>query len=124
MKEKDINYVAAVEKAISKKYGPEAIINPRSGWDEEKEKLYKEQLGELKESNDLPNQEEEYEEVKGVLIHKKLINKRKRKNCSCCESKIKNLDDDICHTKYKTCFKCYIQYIEGRLMRWEEGWRP
>ena len=124
MKSKDLNYVAAVEKAISKKYGQEAIINPRSGWSEEKEEQYKTEVETIKQKSDNSRTEEEYEEVKGVLIHKKLINKRKQKTCSQCEVKIKNLDDDTCFTKYKTCFKCYIKYIEGREERWEKGWRP
>ena len=44
---KDLNYIAKVEQAISKKYGDEAIQNPSQGWDEEKEKEYLEQLKEL-----------------------------------------------------------------------------
>ena len=40
MKEKDLNYIAGLEKAIKKKYGPEAIENPAKHWDEEKEKDY------------------------------------------------------------------------------------
>ena len=37
MKEKDLNYIAAVEKAIAKKYGSETIQNPKGNWDDEKE---------------------------------------------------------------------------------------
>ena len=124
MTKRDLNYIAAVEKAISKKYGEEAIVNPRAGWDKEKEEKYKSHVEEAA-AESLPfHEDERYEEVKGVLIHKKLFNKRKRKICSCCEIKIKNLDDDTCYTKYETCFKCYVQYIEGRVKRCEEGWRP
>ena len=43
MKDKDLNYVAAVEKAIAEKYGAETIANPKANWDEEKEKEYQEQ---------------------------------------------------------------------------------
>ena len=39
--------IAAVEQAISKKYGDEAIQNPRANWDEEKEKEYLEQSKEF-----------------------------------------------------------------------------
>ena len=35
---KDLNDIAAVEKAISKKYGDETIVNPKSTWDENKKK--------------------------------------------------------------------------------------
>ena len=37
MSEKDFNKIAAVEKAITKKYGEEAIQNPHANWDETKE---------------------------------------------------------------------------------------
>ena len=47
MKEKDINYIAALEKAIKKKYGEEAIENPAKFWDEKKEKDYLLQLEEF-----------------------------------------------------------------------------
>ena len=123
MKEYDLNYIAAVEKAVGKKYGQEAVSNPKSGWTPEKEELYKLELEKLKKKKD-NTPEEQYEEVKGVLIHKKLINKRKQKSCSQCESKIENLNDDTCYTKYETCFKCYIKYIEFREERWQQGWRP
>ena len=47
MKDKDLNYIAALEKAIKKKYGDDAIQNPASYWDEDKEKEYIEQLKEF-----------------------------------------------------------------------------
>ena len=34
----DLNYIAALEKAITEKYGELTIINPKSLWTEEKEK--------------------------------------------------------------------------------------
>ena len=37
---KDYDKIAAVEKAISEKYGKETIQNPRGNWDETKEKEY------------------------------------------------------------------------------------
>ena len=43
---KDQNYVVKMEKAISEKWGAEAIQNPKAGWDQEKEKEYLEQLKE------------------------------------------------------------------------------
>ena len=32
---KDQNYVVKMEKAISEKWGAEAIQNPKAGWDQE-----------------------------------------------------------------------------------------
>ena len=37
-KKKDWDYIARLEKAIADKYGNEAIQNPASSWDKEKEK--------------------------------------------------------------------------------------
>ena len=50
---KDLNDVASVEKAISKKYGEETIINPKSTWDEAKEKEYIQQLKDLDKKREL-----------------------------------------------------------------------
>ena len=47
MSSKDPNRIAAIEKAISQKYGNEAIQNPRANWDENKEKEYLAQMKEL-----------------------------------------------------------------------------
>ena len=44
MLDKDLNYIARVERAIAKKYGNEAIQNPRGNWDEEKEREYLKQI--------------------------------------------------------------------------------
>jgi len=41
---KDLNYVAAVEKAISEKYGKEAVQDFRSTWETEREESYLVQL--------------------------------------------------------------------------------
>ena len=35
MKNKDLNKIAAFEKAIAEKYGDAAIVNPKANWDEE-----------------------------------------------------------------------------------------
>ena len=40
MKDVDYNKIAKLEQAISKKYGKDAIKNPKSGWDQEKEKKH------------------------------------------------------------------------------------
>ena len=40
MNKPDLNTIAKIEQAISKKYGPESIVNPRSGWTKEKELDY------------------------------------------------------------------------------------
>ena len=41
---KDLNQIAKIEKAMSKKFGKESIVNPKSGWNDEKEKQYLQDL--------------------------------------------------------------------------------
>ena len=47
MKDKDLNQIAKIEKAIADKYGEDAITNPKAFWDENKEKEYLEQMKEF-----------------------------------------------------------------------------
>ena len=44
MSKDKLNKLAAYEKAIAEKYGEEAVANPKSNWNEEKEKLYLEEM--------------------------------------------------------------------------------
>ena len=121
---KDLNQIAAIEIAIKKKYGAEAIANPLGSWTPEKEKEYLEQLQDLARQEDDEAAEDEFEDLNGVLIHKKLVNRRKENRCGTCKNKIAKLDDDVSYLKFGACYKCYINYIESREERWKTGWRP
>ena len=44
MKQKDLNKIAKIEKAMAKKFGQETIVNPKSGWTDKKEEEYLQQL--------------------------------------------------------------------------------
>jgi hypothetical protein len=124
MKDKDLNYIAALEKAIKKKYGEEAIQNPALFWDEEKEKDYLSQL------EDFVAKQRKYElgaepkNVDGFLITKKLLNKERKINCSACFNLLRKINDEIYMLKYDCCEACFIEYVEGREERWLKGWRP
>ena len=122
-KEKDLNYIAALEKAIAEKYGQEAVLNPASFWTEEKEKEY---LKELKEQapNDYKIQYEEKVEVDGFFIPKKLINKDTNRVCPVCVTYSFSKKDDVYMSKYECCFECYVKYVDDREERWLGGWRP
>ena len=124
MKEKDLNYVAGLEKAIKKKYGDEAIENPASHWTEDKEVEYLKQLEEFVEKQKQVEHENEPENVDGILVSRKLLNKEGILNCPVCTNKMKTINDDIYFTKFECCSKCYLNYIEGREQRWLDGWRP
>jgi hypothetical protein len=124
MKEKDWNHIAKVEKAIAKKYGAEAVQDPKSGWDEKKEKDYIAQLKELAAKEDVYDEQSEKVEINGFLVPKKLLNREGKKKCSTCGNICLKINDDVSMVKYECCYKCYIQYVEGRQTRWLSGWRP
>tara|TARA_B100001094_G_scaffold331001_1_gene397859 strand:+ start:4970 stop:5347 length:378 start_codon:yes stop_codon:yes gene_type:complete len=123
MNKKDPNYAVKVEQAIAKKYGEETVVNPKSKWDDEKEKKY---LDELKETyyNNVDKEDLDKEEVNGVFIPKKLLKEESNRSCSTCNTYSFKSKDDVYMTKFGCCFKCYVQYIEGREDRWKNGWRP
>ena len=120
----DFDKIAAIEKAIKEKYGEQAISNPKSNWDENKEKEY---LAQMKEHYDSLRKKEHTQEkvnVNGIKISKKLLNRESLNNCPVCGAFPKKTMDDVCLVKFECCSKCYIQYVEGREDRWLKGWRP
>ena len=123
MSKKDPNYAIKVEQAIAKKYGNDTVVNPKSKWDDEKEKKY---LDELKEVyyNNIDKEDFDKEEVNGVFIPKKLLKEESNRSCSTCKTYSFKSKDDVYMTKFGCCWNCYIQYIEGREERWKNGWRP
>tara|TARA_R110000824_G_scaffold127085_2_gene287019 strand:+ start:694 stop:1074 length:381 start_codon:yes stop_codon:yes gene_type:complete len=124
MKDKDLNHVAAVEKAIAEKYGAETIANPRASWDETKEKEY---LLQMREFYQKIKKNEEYQEkidINGIKVSKKLLNRESLICCSVCGSFPRKSLDDVCLIKFECCHHCYIQHVEDREERWIKGWRP
>ena len=124
MTKKDLNYIASVEKAIKEKYGEETIQNPMSGWDEEKEKEYLQQMTELYNKSNKNKHWQDKIDVNGIKVTKKLLNKESLQTCPVCGAFPKKSMDDVCLLKFKCCGNCYIQYVEGREERWQSGWRP
>tara|TARA_R110000796_G_scaffold180906_1_gene297429 strand:+ start:767 stop:1159 length:393 start_codon:yes stop_codon:yes gene_type:complete len=123
-KYKDPNFIVRVEKAIAKKYGQEAIQNPRNGWNDEKEEEYKQQLQKMTEKQDRMREKSEKIEVNGVFVSKKLLTKEHRRTCPVCDSFSFSIQDNVYMTKFDCCKDCYFQWVEGREERWESGWRP
>ena len=124
MRDKDLNKIAAVEKAISEKYGDEAIVNPSSQWNEHKEEEYLTQMREFYKKVKKNEEHAEKIDINGIKVSKKLLNRESLKCCSVCGSFPKKSMDDVCLTKFECCKNCYIQYVEGREERWSKGWRP
>ena len=100
---KDPDYLIKVEKAIQKKYGDEAIQNPKANWDEDKEKEY---LSEIKKIYKESKTNEKVE-VNGILMPKKLFMRESKRTCPVCEVYTRSLKDDVYLTKFKCCFKNY-----------------
>ena len=124
MSNKDYNKVVAIEKAIKEKYGEEAIANPRTNWDENKEKDYLEQMKELYNRNKEKQTYSEKVNVNGIKISKKLLNRESLKNCPVCGAFPKSIKDDVSLIKFDCCSNCYYKYVDGREERWKSGWRP
>jgi len=124
MSDKDLNKIAAIEQAIAKKYGDEAVQNPRANWDEIKEKEYLEQMRELYQKITKHESFEEKIDVNGIKVSKKLFNRDSLQRCLVCHSLAKKAADDVCLLKFDCCHTCYIKYVEGREERWNTGWRP
>ena len=124
MSNKDPNRIAAIEKAIAEKYGKETVENPRSKWNEEKEGEYLEQMSQLYSKIKRNEVRQEKIDINGIKVTKKLLNRESLKCCPVCGSFPKKSLDDVCLLKFDCCSTCYIQYVEGREERWEEGWRP
>ena len=124
MTEKDPNYIAKLEKAITQKYGDEAINNPRRFWDEGKEKEYIQQSREEQRKFAKLAETQDKVEQDGFLINKKLLTRDHNRACPICSRYSFRSRDDMYMSKFKTCFMCYIKWIEGREERWVSGWRP
>ena len=121
---KDYDKIAAIEKAISEKYGDEAIVNPSSKWDDLKEKEYIKQSRELHQKHRRFSKFTDKIDVNGIKVSKKLLNRESLKTCPVCGSFPKKSMDDVCLVKFQCCNNCYIKFVEGREERWLSGWRP
>lgn len=122
---KDPNYIAKLEKAIVVKYGDDAVANPRSRWNDEKEKIHIEQVEKLRQKQILLDEQNEKIEVNGFLVSKKLLNKESvDRTCPVCNTYSFDLKDDVYMKKFDCCFKCYVKWVEDREERWGTGWRP
>ena len=117
-------YVAKLEKAISQKYGEEAIHNPKRFWDDDKEKGYIAQSQEEQRKFAKLAETQDKVEQDGFLINKKLLTRDHNRTCPICSTYSFRPRDDLYMSKFETCFLCYIKWIEGREERWETGWRP
>ena len=120
----DLNYVAALEKAMQEKYGTTVVENPAAWFSPDKEPAYIEEAKKLLKKEAESESNSEKIDLQGVLISKKLINKNNNRYCQCCDTYSFDREDDIYFTKYDCCGKCFVKYVEDREDRWKSGWRP
>jgi hypothetical protein len=119
---KDLNQIAKVEKAMSKKFGKESIVNPKSGWDDDKEKQYLEDLKEF--YSEESRQEDDKINEDGFFITRNLINKEINRVCPVCETYSFSGRDDLYMNKFECCYTCYLKWVELDKEKWLSGWRP
>ena len=100
MKKKDLNDVAAVEKAIKEKYGEEAIQNPKGTWNSEKEKKY---LKSLREFHSRIKREKITKDSLGFTLKEKERLFAQERTCPVCGSYSFSSKDDL----YMAKFECY-----------------
>tara|TARA_R100000234_G_scaffold119758_1_gene103624 strand:- start:4667 stop:5083 length:417 start_codon:yes stop_codon:yes gene_type:complete len=118
MRRHDLNTIAKIEQAISKKYGEETIVNPRSLWTKEKEIDYLEQIKIIYKRSFKISQDTEKINKDGFFISKKLLTKDEDRICPACFEYSFDLKDDLYMSKYDCCWKCYMHFVEGREERW------
>lgn len=124
MKRKNYDKIASIEKAISKKYGKEAIQNPNSSWDDDKEQEYLESSKKFQKKISKSNEDNDLVEVDGFLMPRKLINHESKRICPVCSIYSFNKADDYYMNKYDCCSDCFIKWVDDREERWLKGWRP
>ena len=118
MKKPDLNTVAKIEQAIYKKYGSEAVGNPKSGWTKEKELDYIQQI-KIQHKKELRRREDSEKINKdGFFVSKKLLTKDEDRVCPTCFEYSFSLKDDLYMNKYDCCWKCYMHFVIGREERW------
>ena len=124
MKDKNLDKIAAIEKAIKEKYGDEAVAHPRAEWNDAKEEKYLEEIKKLSAKKQATEEKADKVDNGGFFISKKLLNKEIRRECPVCSVYSFDMKDDVYMNKFECCYECYIQYVDGREERWLTGWRP
>ena len=120
---KDYDHIAAVEKAIAKKYGKDAAQDIRGEWGEEKEKEY---LNQIKNISKYKSTQEKHttEIAENTFISEKVMRRKDDRQCPVCKTYSFSMKDDLYMNRFSCCYECYIEFVRGREDRWKDGWRP
>jgi len=119
---KDIEEIAAVERLLAEEYGEQAIKNFRSDWDETKEKKYLSQIKAI--SKKSQSKDSIKVDVGGIFIPKAVIDKKNNRSCPVCKTYSFSSKDDLYMNRFKCCYECYIEFVQGREDRWSKGYVP
>ncbi len=121
---KDPNYIAAVEKAITDKYGKDTVQDFRHEWEEEKEKEYLTQLRERRTKLDKVSKTTEQIVVGDIKINKGYSRPKDDRTCPVCKTYSFSRKDDLYMNRFKSCYDCYVDFVLGREEAWKNGDRP
>ncbi len=119
---KDIEEIAAIERLFTEEYGEQSTKNFRSDWDETKEKKYLSQIEII--SKKAQSKDSIKVDVGGVLIPKTVIDKKSDRSCPVCKTYSFSSKDDLYMNRFKCCYECYIEFVQGREDRWSKGYIP
>ena len=95
MKKDDPDYIVRVEQAIADKYGEETIQNPKAEWDENKEKVYLEQMRDLYKKQKKNDEANDKVELNGIKVSRKLLNRESKTGCPVCGAFSHSTRDDV-----------------------------
>lgn len=120
----DIRKLEKFERAIKKKWGDEAVQNPRrfEGADKTTEEDRERYLRKLYEKH----KEKEFVEEDGVKFQSEFLEQKDTslRFCEVCNELSFNTQDTLYIEKYGVCKQHFIEYVEDREERWNNGWRP
>lgn len=120
---KDTNYIAAVEKAISEKYGKETVQDFRSAWTSDDEEEYLKQLKKITQTTKSTRKKEKIE-TDSLVISRYPIAEKIKRSCPVCKTYSFSSRDDLYMKRFECCFACYVDFIEHRQDEWDKGYRP
>ena len=122
---KDLNYIAAVEKAISEKYGRTATQNFRYRWDSDSEKEYLKQLADARKRKTNYNKSVDLKELEGeIVIKKRRQSQKTNRTCPVCKTYSFSSKDDLYMNRYECCYRCFVDFVASREEEWRSGKRP
>ncbi len=68
--------------------------------------------------------EKEKINIDGVLISKKVNERKDDRTCPVCKTYSFSMKDDLYMNRFRCCQKCYYDFVHDREERWHTGWRP